>query len=80
MCGQPERVAAQIRALAPEFDDLVLRRRLAVKGVYDEMLVNMNARQIERLDSGALATINAVFREHRALLDHFGYALMEDRR
>ena len=80
MCGQPERVAERVRSLVPEIDDLVLRRRLPVKGVYDEVLVDMNARQIARLDADSLATLDAVFREHRAVLDHFGYELMADRR
>ena len=47
MCAEPERVAQRIRALVPELDDLNLHRRLPVKdNTYDEMLADMNARQI----------------------------------
>ena len=75
MCAQPERVAQEIQALVPELDDLNLRQRLRVKD-YDAMLTDMNARQIARLDAQDLAAFNRVFRVHRDLLDHFGYALM----
>ena len=50
MCAEPEKVASQIQALVPELDDLDLRRRLPVKGRYHEMLTDMNARHIARLD------------------------------
>ena len=76
MCDQPERVERQIRSLVPEIDDLELRRRLRVKGLYDEMLTNMNARQIARLTPAQLAVANRVFEKHREVLEHFGYSLM----
>ena len=80
MCAEPERVAQQIRALVPELDDLDLRRRLPVKeNTYDEMLTDMNARQIERLDAAQIAVFNRVFREHRDVLDFFGYQLLPTR-
>ena len=78
MCGEAQRVAERIRALVPELDDLNLRRRLAVKGRYDEMLTDMNARQIARLDAARIASFNRVFRAHRDLLASFGYGLMEE--
>ena len=77
MCADPERVVRSIQALVPELDNLNLRRRLPVKGAYNEMLTDMNARQIMRLDTGQLAAMNAVFRPQRDLLDHFGYDLMD---
>ena len=77
MCDDPEGVEAKIRALVPELDDLVLRRRLAVKGRYHEMLTNMNARQIARLGAAEIGAFNRVFREHRGLFEHFGYELLE---
>ena len=77
MCDEPARVERQIRALVPALADLRLRQRLAVKGQYDEMLTNMNARQIARLTPEQIATINRVFRPRRDLLDFFGYALLE---
>ena len=77
MCDEPERVEWKIRSLVPELDDLKLRQKLGVKGHYDEMLVNMNTRQIARLTSGQVATINRVFRGRRDVLDSFGYEIME---
>ena len=76
MCAEPERVARQIRALAPALDDLELRRRVAVKGGYDEVLTDMNARQIARLNAAQIAAFNRVFREHRDVLDAFGYEML----
>ena len=77
MCAEPERVAREIQALVPELDDLELRRRLPVKGRYDEVLTDMNARQIARLTAGQLAAFNRVFHEHRDLFDHFGYEMLD---
>ena len=79
MCAEPERVEAMVRGLVPEIDDLELRRRLPVKGRYHEMLTDMNARQIARLEPGRIAAFNRVFRAHRDVLDHFGYELLADR-
>ena len=77
MCAEPERVAQRIRKLVPELDDLNLRQRLPVKeGTYDEMLTDMNARQIARLDATQIATFNRVFQQRRDVLDYFGYDLM----
>ena len=76
MCAEPERVGREIRAMVPELDDLDLRRRLPVKG-YDEMLTDMNARQIARLGAGQVAAFNRVFGEHRGLFGHFGYELLD---
>lgn len=80
MCAEPERVAAQIRTLAPSLGDLKLRQRLAVgKGSsrrYDRMLGDMNAEQIARLDSAQIVAFNRVFRDHEDAFAHFGYSLM----
>ena len=80
MCADPEHVAHDIRALIPEIDDLDLRQRLPVKGRYHEMLTDMNARQIARqiarLDAAELAACTRVFRQHRDVLDYFGYELV----
>ena len=78
LCAEPERVAAQIATLVPQLRDLNLRRRLAVKS-YDEVLTDMNARQIARLDAEDLAAINRVFRRRRSALDYFGYDLLGTR-
>ena len=66
----------RFRALVPALDDLNLRRRLAVKR-YDEMLTDMNARHIARLDAEQLAAFNRVFRRHRDVLDYFGYDIVD---
>ena len=76
MCDEPAAVARKIQSLVPELDDLMLRRRIAVKR-YDEVLTNMNERQIVRLSAEQIAAFNGVFREHRDTLGHFGYDLMD---
>ena len=77
MCRDPERIARKIRDLVPELDDLNLRQRLPVLRRYHEILTNMNARQIARLDTGQIAAINRELQKHRAVLDHFGYEIMD---
>ena len=83
MCDEPELVARSIQALVPELDDLELRQRLPVKDAYNEkvtyneMLTNMNSRQVAHLDAAQIAAMNKVFRARRELLDHFGYELMD---
>ena len=76
MCAEPVTVAQKVRSLVPELDDLILRRRIAVKE-YDEMLTDMNARQIANLAAEDVAAFNRVFREHRETLGYFGYALLD---
>ena len=77
MCDHPDEVEEKIRALTPELDDLRLQRRLLVKHRYNEVLTNMNERQIARLDADKVAAFNRVFRRHADLFDHFGYEIME---
>ena len=77
MCDEPERVEQAIRSLVPALGDLKLHQKLAVKGLYDEMLGNMNAQQIARLTPEQIAAINRVFRGRRDVLDYFGYEIME---
>ena len=79
MCDEPARVARIIRSLVPELRDLKLRQRLPVKGMYDEMLTNMNERHIARLTPAQIDAVNGVFRPRRGLLDHFGYSILEPR-
>ena len=80
LCAAPERVARRIHALVPVLGDLNLRQRLPVKGRYDEMLTDMNARQIARLSIEQIGAFNRVFRAHRDVLDRFGYTLLDDSR
>ena len=75
MCDEPEVVARKVQSLVPELDDLLLRRRIAVKN-YDEALTNMNERQLAALSTEEIAAFNRVFRKHRDALGHFGYDLM----
>ena len=76
MCGEPAAVAEKVRALVPAIDDLVLDRRIAAKD-YDEVLANMNGRQLANLRAEDVAAFNRVFREHRDTLAWFGYELMD---
>ncbi len=78
MCAEPGETARRIAALVPELDDLDLRQRLPVKGRYDEMLTNMNARQIARLEPRQIAAFSRVFRERQDVLDYFGYGLLPE--
>ena len=77
MCEEPEAVAQEVRALVPAIDDLVLNRRIAAKD-YDEVLANMNSRQIANLRAEDVAAFNRVFRERQDTLAWFGYGLMDD--
>ena len=72
----PEERCLNLAAHLESARRLNLRQRLRVKGVYDEVLTNMNPRQLARLDAGQIQTMNRVFKRHRALLDYFGYELM----
>ena len=54
---------------------LRLRQRLPVKRRRHEMLTDMNARQIARLDPAQRAECARVFRRHRDVLDYFGHGL-----
>ena len=76
MCAEPERVAHAIQGLVPEIDDLNLRQRLLVKGKYNCLPTDFNARQISCLDAGQVALCNRVFRRHGNVFDHFGYDLL----
>ncbi len=63
------------RPLVPELDDLNLRQRLRVRE-YNEMLTDINPRQLARREAGQIAAFNRVFRPQRNLLAHFGYEIM----
>ena len=77
MCAEPGRVARDIRALAPELDDLDLLQRVPVKGRYNDLPTDMNARQIARLTPRQLRAFNRVFEANREVLEGFGYELMD---
>jgi hypothetical protein len=75
MCAEPDYCARLVADLVPVIDDLVLDQRLAVKGIYEEPLRNMNRQQIKRLSSEDLGIANRIFEPHAALLEGFGYEL-----
>ena len=76
MCAAPGETAQRIRGLVPELADLDLRQRLPAKD-YNEMLTDMNPRQIANLTGEQIATFNEAFRGERELLRYFGYDLLE---
>lgn len=73
MCEQTDDVQRQIQKLVPRLDDLQLNQQIAVKGMYDEPLRNMNDQQIARLTNDEFRLINQVFDDHLHLLRNFGY-------
>lgn len=74
MCAAPEQVASQVAALVPQLHDLNLRQKLPAKA-YHEMLTNMNARQLARLQGEEWRAINRVFVKRESLLGWFGYEI-----
>lgn len=76
ICSEPEESAQQVQNLVPELADLDFRQRIPVKGMYDEMLRNMNEDHIARLSSSDIRAITSIFRPHRATFEEFGYELM----
>ena len=66
----------KVRTFVPALGDLILRRCLAVKE-YDEMLTDINERQIANLAAEDFAAFNRVFRKYRDTLGSFGYELMD---
>ncbi len=79
LCGNPVKAAKLTKKLVPELDDLNFDQKLAVKGIYDEPLRNMNADQIGRLSDRDFGIINRTFSEHEPLLHSFGYELLSPR-
>jgi hypothetical protein len=77
LCAEPERIRHAIQALVPELNDVRLDQKVPVKGIYDEMLRNMNEQQIARLSADDLKRVNQIFEPHQDLLDYFGYSLIK---
>ncbi len=77
LCADPTAVAAKIQGLVPTLIDLNLSQTVAVKGLYNEPLRNMNADQIARLTKEQIAQLTAYFKLHMPILTAFGYCLME---
>lgn len=75
MCEAPETVEKMMRVSIPALADVNLRQRVPVKGIYDEPLQNMNARQMGALTTDHLRALNEVFFPEKGLLESFGYSL-----
>lgn len=76
LCDSPQACADSIRRLVPVLDDLDLATQVAVKGMYDEPLRNMNLQQLQNLGAHDLAIANEIFSPHEATLQFFGYGLI----
>ena len=73
MCADPASASQRILRLVPELGRIDLAQRVAVKGLYNEPLRNMNADSIGDLTPDELAVLNAHFARHGELFDFFGY-------
>lgn len=78
ICSQPVASAQKVRDLIPELAELDFNQRIAVKGMYDELLRNMNDDHIGRLGPQDIRTINEVFVTKLDLMRFFGYELLAD--
>jgi hypothetical protein len=77
MCASPALIEEKIKVYIPELKDIQLCQKIAVKGIYNEMLRNMNDEQIARLPQEALGKINSIFKEYEDLMNYFGYEFIE---
>lgn len=73
LCADPEQAAKRILRQVPELGRIDLAQPVAVKGLYQEPLRNMNADSIGSLSERDLATLTAAFAERGELFDYFGY-------
>ena len=76
MCDETEKTQKRLKAFMPELSDVTLQQKVAVKGIYDEVLRNMNAQQIDRLTTENIKIVNKVFLKHQELMDYFGYEII----
>ena len=76
LCASPAGIASQVTHMLPELVGLNFDQTLAVKGIYNERLRDMNADQIGRLSQQDIDRINLHFSPQEALLGHFGYGLI----
>lgn len=78
ICSQPLESGRKVQDLIPELTELDFNQRIAVKGMYDELLRNMNEDHIGRLGPQDILTINEVFASKLDLMRFFGYELLAD--
>ena len=76
LCSDPKSAAQVVKTLVPSLADLDFDQTLAVKGMYNEPLRNMNADQLSRLSEWQYSRINEVFAHKLDVLQFFGYDLM----
>ena len=76
LCANPAEIALQVTHMLPALAGLNFDQTLAVKGMYNERLRDMNADQIERLSGQDIDRINLHFSPQEALMGHFGYGLI----
>ena len=77
MCADPASASRRILRLVPELGRIDLAHRVAVKGLYDEPLRNMNAESIGALTADELSVLSAAFVRHGELFDFFGYRVAQ---
>jgi hypothetical protein len=78
ICSQPLESGQKLQGLVPELTGLDFDQRIAVKGMYDEQLRNMNDDHIGRLSPQDIRTVNKVFVRKLDLMRFFGYELLTD--
>lgn len=76
MCSNPKPIEEKIKSFMPVLDDIKLEQKVPVKGLYDEMLRDMNHQQISRLTKKEIFRINRIFKPNEGILNHFGYKLL----
>jgi len=76
MCNKHLETEIKIKKLVPELDDLNLHQKIAVKGIYNETLRNMNEQQINTLTEQQLETISNLLIHEEDILHYFDYQLL----
>ena len=76
ICTNPVRARQSVQRLVPHLDDLDFDQKIAVKGMYDEVLRNMNGDQIGSLSDDDLEIINETMRPKMDLIRSCGYAII----
>lgn len=80
MCEDAKSVQKKIQSIIPELDDLHLQQKIPIKGMYNEVLRNMNNQQIERLTEDDIDHINQTLTQHEGILKYFGYKILKNKK
>lgn len=78
ICREPQEARDKVQTLVPGLTELDFDQRIAVKGMYDELLRDMNDDHIARLGPKDIQTINQVFVSKLDLMRYFGYELLDN--